>query len=71
MRERFRTWQDNSAGVVGPLIADFGTVLLGAAAIFLTRAFPEASLNAFHLGMLIASAICCFIGLSLRFQSRP
>ena len=57
---------------VRPALTNLGTVWLGAAAIFLTRAFPtDAPVSEFHLGMLIASAFCCLIGLGLRFLARP
>ena len=71
MRERFRAWRYRLRDVAGPLLTDFGTVLLGAAAIFLTRAFPEAFFRDFDPGMLMTSAACCLTGLALRFLSRP
>lgn len=71
MSARSRPWREKIRDAAGPVFADFGTVLLGAAAIFLTRAFPKAAFSSFDPGMLIASAACCFIGLMLRFMSRP
>ena len=57
---------------VRPGLTDLGTVWLGAAAIFLTRAFPtDAPVSEFHLGMLIASIACCAFGMTLRMLARP
>ncbi len=70
MRELSRYWRNKSGEIAGPVLTDFGTVFLGAAAIFLTRAFPAASLSDFDLGMLITSVACCLVGLVLRFLAR-
>ena len=52
-------------------ITDIGTVLLGAAAIFLARAIPSDSLNDFEPGLTVLAVICCALGLVWRSVSRP
>ena len=71
MSARSRPWREKLRDIAAPALTDFGTVLLGAAAIFLTRAFPKSDFSSFDPGMLIASALCCFVGLMLRFMARP
>ena len=70
MSAHSRPWRQKLRDRAGPVLTDFGTVLLGAAAIFLTRAFPKSDFSSFDSGMLIASALCCFGGLMLRFIAR-
>ena len=65
-------WLSRLGEWVRPGLTDLGTVWLGASAIFLTRAFPTAApLGDFHLGMLIASVVCCGVGMTLRLVARP
>lgn len=72
MKEQQRNWPSRLSDWLRPGLTDLGTVWLGAAAIFLTRAFPsDAPLGDFNLGMLIASLVCCAVGMTLRMLARP
>ena len=67
---RFIDWLSHSPSKVAPVVNDIGTVFLGAAAIFLARAFPTSAVYDFDIWMTIASVMFCVIGLFLRYLSR-
>lgn len=52
------------------ILADLGTVSLGAAAILVTRAIPTAELEDLNAGLLIVSAFFALLGIALRVISR-
>ena len=54
---------------VRPALMDLGTICLGAAAIFFTRAFPSSGFDDFSLGMMVASTIMAVVGIALRYLS--
>ena len=58
-------------GVLAKLVlADLGTVSLGAAAILVTRAIPTASFRDLDSGLLIISAFIALLGIALRVISQ-
>lgn len=61
--QQFKTW-----GKTG--LPELATVLLGAAAIFLTKSLPSSAFSDFDPGVLAVSAVCCAAGMSLRIFSR-
>ncbi len=61
--ERFSRW-------IRPGLVDFGTVWLGAAAIFLTRAVPTSSFQDFDPGMMAVCVGCLVVGIVLRAAFR-
>ena len=63
-------WTNRFSNRFGPSLIDLGTVFLGAAAIFLTRAFPSSSFNDFDSGMMAVCVACIVIGISLRMAFR-
>ena len=52
------------------IFQDFGTFSIGAAAIFLTRAFPSSSSDEFSAGMVYASVAFAIAGIALRLLSK-
>ena len=70
MTVRFGVWRRRIAELIKPAFGDFGTVLLGIAVVFFTRAFPSVYLDNVNFGMLAVSIIFCLAGLSLRLYSR-
>ena len=63
-------WLQNRSAILRGLLGDVGNICLGAAAIFLTRAFPSSVPDDFSVGMLLASTAFAFLGLVLRFLSK-
>ena len=56
--------------LISPGLQDLGTVSLGTAAIFLTRAFPTSDFGDFDWAMLLVSAAMVFTGMGLRYLSK-
>ena len=55
------------SNLLKPALQDLGTICLGAAAIFLTRAFPAS--GDFSFDMMFASTVLAVAGIVLRFLS--
>ena len=70
MTVRFGVWRRRIAELIKPAFGDFGTVLLGIAVVFFTRAFPSAYLDNVNSVLLADSIGLCITGLTLRLYSR-
>ena len=51
------------------VLNDLGTMSLGAAAIFFTRAFPSPSFTEFSVEMMAASTALAAVGVFLRYSA--
>lgn len=63
-------WLNWTRGAIKSVVADFGTVCLGAAAILLTRALPANSFTDFDPGVLAATVFFVLLGVLLRAIAR-
>ena len=69
-----KSWRDRGWGAVQGMSNDLGTVLLGASAIFIVRAFPASNCgdcNEFDFVSLAASGVFFVVGIVIRLLSKP
>ena len=67
-------WRSRARSAVQGMSTDLGTVLLGASAIFIVRAFPASNCGAcdeFDFVSLVASGVFFTVGIVIRLLSKP
>jgi hypothetical protein len=74
MRHREKFWPNKALRPLQQIGNDLGTVFLGAAAIFLVRAFPASNCgncNEFDIVGVVASGGFFVVGMVMRILSKP
>lgn len=68
---KLRAWARAGWPKIRPsVLQDLGAICIGTAAVFLTRAFPSASIEDFGWVMLSASAAFAIVGIALRVWAK-